>query len=100
MNTQNSNNSNGTRKILASEASKIIAVATVIVTVLSFVFQMKQDIALIKQKITTIEEKGFSHITKSMDEMNVINANQNKDIKEISEKLNQHLQDFNSHKQK
>ena len=94
------NNLSNTKKVLATEASKLIAVITVIVTVLSFFFQMKQDIALIKQKITIIEEKGFLHIAYSLDEMDKINTKQNQDIKEINEKLNSHLQDFGSHKQK
>ena len=90
-------NTNNTRKILINETSRIVAVATIVVTVLTFVFQMKQDIALIKQKITTIEENGFSHIVKSLDEMDERNNKQDEAIKEIREKLNGHLSDFGVH---
>lgn len=62
------------RKVVFSEAGKVIGIVSITVSVVLFIvvptYDLTRDLALVKQRIETIEGNHLAHIQKSIEDIN------------------------------
>lgn len=79
------------RRVIFSEAGKVAAVVTATVSVILFIvvpmYQTKEDQALIRQKIETIEGNHLSHIQSSINDINERDSKQEEKIGNLEEEV-------------